>query len=467
MAPLIFPPGFLWGTATSAHQVEGQNTNNQWWDWEQQQGRIWNGDKSDDACGWWRDVEGDLDRAAALGQNTHRMSIEWSRIEPSEERFDDAAIERYRAILQAMRKRGIAPMITLHHFTNPRWLEAQGGWLNPRTIKRFARFAAYAVQALGDLCQRWCTINEPLIFAGMSYGARRWPPGQAHLLNARKVVAHMLRGHAAAAAAIHRLGAGHEVGIVHNFHLFDPATPAPQDLAAAALYDYLNNQVILHALRTGRIPPPFGNELREVPHLRESSDFFGLNYYSRSRIAFLSRTPNWIFGHMFTPKDVEQSDFGSEDKTYGEVYPHGIYRALRRVHRRLGRPIYITETGLPDHDDDQRPRYLLSHLAETHHAIQDGVDVRGIYVWSLLDNFEWAEGWGLRFGLYAFDQRTGARRLRPSGALYGIIARANAIPTHAIDLTPQIDRSKPTDALDTTFEEVRPDKVSLRIDDRG
>src|SRR5262245_37075291 len=360
MAALIFPPGFLWGTATSAHQVEGQNTNNQWWDWEQQ-GRIWNGDKSGDACGWWRDIEGDLDRAAALGQNTHRMSIEWSRIEPSEGQFDDTAIERYRAILQAMRKRGIAPMITLHHFTNPRWLEAQGGWLNVRTIERFARFAAYAVQALGDLCQRWCTINEPLIFAGMSYGARRWPPGQAHLLNARRVVAHMLRGHAAAAAAIHRLGPAHEVGIVHNFHLFDPATAAPQDLAVAALYDYLNNQVILHALRTGRIPPPFGNELREVPHLRESSDFFGLNYYSRSRIAFLSRTPNWIFGHMFTPIDVEQSDFGSEDKTYGEVYPHGIYRALRRIHRRLGRPIYITETGLPDHDDDQRPRYILSH----------------------------------------------------------------------------------------------------------
>jgi len=210
------------------------------------------------------------------------------------------------------------------------------------------------VQALGDLCQRWCTINEPLIFAGMSYGARRWPPGQARLFNARKVVAHMLRAHAAAAAAIHRLGPAHEVGIVHNFHLFDPATPAPQDLALASFYDLLNNQMILHALRTGRLLPPFGNELREVPYLRESSDFFGLNYYTRSRVSFLSRTPRWVFGRAFTPEDVEQSDIGMDEKTYGEVYPHGIYRALRRIHRRLELPIYVTETGLPDDDDDQR-----------------------------------------------------------------------------------------------------------------
>lgn len=428
MAPRSFPHGFLWGTATSAHQVEGQNTNNQWWDWEQQPGRIWNGDASGDACGWWREVEPDLDRAVALGQNAHRMSIEWSRIEPDDGVFDDRAIVRYRAILEAMRRRGLRPMVTLHHFTNPRWLEAQGGWLNPRTITRFARFTDYAVRALGDLCQLWCTINEALIFAGMGYGARRWPPGQANPFNGRRVVANMLRGHAAAAAVIHSLDPAHQVGIVHNFHLFEPATPMPQDLAAAALYDYLNNQVILRALRTGRIPPPFGDALREVPHLRESSDFFGLNYYSRSRVAMVSRTPAWVFGHRFTPADVEQSDIGADDKTYGEVYPHGIYRALRRIHRRLDLPIYITETGLPDHDDDQRPRYILNHLAEVHRAIQHGVDVRGFFVWSLLDNFEWAEGWGLRFGLYSFDERTGERRLRPSGALYGIFARANAIP---------------------------------------
>jgi beta-glucosidase len=177
MAPLRFPDGFLWGTATSAHQVEGQNTNNQWWDWEQQPGRIWRGDRSGDACGWWRDAEGDLDRAAALGQNAHRLSIEWSRVEPREGLFDVNAVERYRALLESLRRRGLKPMVTLHHFTNPRWLEAQGGWLHPATPQRFARFAAHAVMALGDLCELWCTINEPLVYALMSYVLSRWPPG--------------------------------------------------------------------------------------------------------------------------------------------------------------------------------------------------------------------------------------------------------------------------------------------------
>ena len=124
MTPKRFPPGFLWGTATSAHQVEGQNTNNQWWDWEQQPGRIWHGDKSGDACDWWRNAETDFDRMTALGQNAHRLSIEWSRIEPCEGMFDPAALARYRAMLQGLRDRGITPMVTLHHFTNPRWLEA-------------------------------------------------------------------------------------------------------------------------------------------------------------------------------------------------------------------------------------------------------------------------------------------------------------------------------------------------------
>ena len=140
MRPRSFPPGFLWGAATGAHQVEGQNSNNQWWDWEQQPGRIWHGDRSGEACGWWRDPEPDFDRAAALGQNAHRLSIEWSRIEPREGVFDDAALDRYRAMLLSLRRRGITPMITLHHFTNPRWLEAQGGWLHPATPQRFARF---------------------------------------------------------------------------------------------------------------------------------------------------------------------------------------------------------------------------------------------------------------------------------------------------------------------------------------
>jgi beta-glucosidase len=425
MAPRRFPPGFLWGTATAAHQVEGQNDNNQWWDWEQQPGRIWHGDRSGDACGWWHDPTPDLDRAAALGQNAHRLSIEWSRIEPREGVFDGAAIDRYRALLSALRDRGITPMITLHHFTNPRWLEARGGWLHPETPARFARFAARAVAELGDLCRLWCTINEPIVYATFGYLLGQWPPGISDITATFRVAAALLRGHAATARAIRQANPALRVGLVHHIRLFDPATPAPQDVAASAAQDYLFNGAVLRALGTGRLSPPLG--LGGVPGLRDSCDFIGLNYYTRDYVAFDPRLPREMFGRRFTPPGAPRSDVGRDGAPYGEIYPEGLYRALRRV-AWLGLPIYVTETGLPDADDDQRPQFILGHLAAVHRAIAGGADVRGVFLWSLVDNFEWAEGWGLRFGLYALDERTGERRLRPSGALYAAIARANAIP---------------------------------------
>jgi beta-glucosidase len=442
MAPRRFPPGFLWGTASSSHQHEGQNTNNQWWAWEQQPGRIWHGDKSGDACGWWRDIEPDLDRAAALGLNAHRLSIEWSRIEPQDGVFDPHAIARYREMLLSLRRRGLTPMVTLHHFTNPLWIEARGGWLHPATPQRFAEYVAYAVRELGDLCDLWCTINEPTVYVGMSYLDGHWPPGGRSLRLTRRVLVALLRGHAAAAAEVHRAGPHHRVGIVHNFHLMHPGSTRLRDRVVAWLADTVVNEVIIHAVRTGRIARPVGAGVRVVPGLAGSCDFFGLNYYSRSWITLDLFAPGWTFSRAFTPTHVEQSDLNARGVTYGEIYPAGLYQALRRLHR-LRIPIYITETGLPDHDDDQRPRFLLNHLAEVYRALRAGVDVRGVFIWSLLDNFEWSDGWALRFGLYAFDEQTGERRLRPSGALYAAIARANAIPGEPAS-------SEPFDGIATT-----------------
>jgi beta-glucosidase len=427
MKTLSFPDGFLWGTATAAHQVEGQNSNNQWWDWEQQPGRVWRSATSAKACGWWQKIEPDLDRAVALGQNAHRMSIEWSRIEPEDGRFDSAAIARYREMICAMRQRGITPMITLHHFTNPRWIEAMGGWLHPSTPQRFARFTAHAVAALGDLCQLWCTINEPSVYATLSYLAGIFPPGRMRLAEALRVVVNMLLGHAGAAAAIHSINPALQVGLVHQLRIFEPASSSKQDAAVAALYDYLFNGALLGALATGRIGPPFTSGVHALPGLRGSCDFVGLNYYTRERVAFDLRSPGTLFGRLFTPPNVPQSDVGSTGRTFGEIYSEGLYRALRRV-ARLGRPIYITETGLPDDDDDQRPEFILSHMGSVHRALQEGIDVRGVFLWTLVDNFEWAEGWGLRFGLYALNEHTGVRKLRPSGALYALIAQTNALP---------------------------------------
>lgn len=329
-------------------------------------------------------------------------------------------------MLQALRDRGITPMVTLHHFTNPRWLEAQGGWLHPETPARFARFAERAAGALGDLCQLWCTINEPGVYAAFGYMLGTFPPGISDIGKTLRVGAALLRGHAAAAEAIHRVAQALRVGIVHRMQVFDPSTPAPQNMLAALTLDYMFNETVLRALRTGRLPPPLGKG-EVVPGLRGSSDFFGLNYYARERVIFDPRRPGELFTRRFTPPSVPQGDFTHEGKSYGEIYPAGMERALRRAGR-LGLPIYICETGLPDADDDQRPGFLLSYLAAIYRAIAAGVDVRGVFLWTLIDNFEWLDGWGLRFGLYALDERTQLRTLRRSGALYAAIARANAIP---------------------------------------
>jgi beta-glucosidase len=429
--PLTFPDGFLWGSATSSHQVEGGNDNNQWWDWEHQPGRIWNGDRSADACGWWRNAERDLERAAQLGQNAHRLSVEWSRIEPRQGEFDDAAIARYRQILEFMRGKGIKPMVTLHHFTNPRWLEERGGWLWAGTPELFARFSKHVVSRLGDICNLWCTINEPVIYAVMGYLLGLFPPGRTGLPETVRVVAGMLRAHALAASAVRAASANANVGIVHHMRLFTPASQNGLDGLVARTWDYLCNTAFLQALETGILPPPLGWWER-VPGLRGSNDFVGLNYYTREHISFDASAPQMGFGRRFTPDHLEQSDNGRDGHTYGEVYPDGLEVALKRI-ARLNCPIFVTEFGLPDATDDQRPRFLVRHLRVVHRAISRGLDVRGVFHWSLTDNFEWAEGWGLRFGLIALDQLTQERTDRPSAQVYARMARANAIPDDLLE----------------------------------
>ena len=196
--PLHFPVGFRWGTASSSHQTEGYNTNNQWSRFEQQRGAIAQGQRSGIACNWWADAEADFDRIAALGLNTHRLSLEWSRIEPSPGHFDEAALARYREMLTALHQRGIQPWVALHHFTNPLWLEETGGWENPTVIERFAEYGRRVVETLGDLCQHWLTINEPLVYLGQGWLRGTWPPHRPNLLLAMRVYRHLLYAHAAA-----------------------------------------------------------------------------------------------------------------------------------------------------------------------------------------------------------------------------------------------------------------------------
>ncbi len=425
---LHFPAGFLWGTATAAHQVEGYNTNNNWWAWEQTPGHIEDGTTSGRACDWWNRAEEDLDRAAALGQNAHRMSVEWSRIEPRPGEWDETALSRYRQIIGHMRQRGMEPMVTLHHFTNPLWLEERGAWENEETIVLFNRFVGKVVEALGDLVSLWCTINEPNVYAYMGWADGVWPPGKRDIGTAFKVMRHMARAHVAAYRTIHRLQSEAQVGIAHHERPFDALRPGSAlDRLAASLQNRVFNDCVFASMYSGRLSPPLGwGRVPEAGDESEFMDFVGLNYYTHEVVTFDLGRAGELFGRRLVRDGVELNLFGEE------VYPEGIYHCLKKF-ARYHKPIYITENGTSDHGDDRRRRYIIQHLVQVQRALAEGMPVRGYFYWTLVDNFEWAKGWSTPFGLIRLDPVSGERRPRPSAELYAEIARGNALTREMVE----------------------------------
>jgi beta-glucosidase len=424
---LRFPGGFRWGTASSAHQVEGQLTND-WSVWERIPGKIRDGTDSSRSCQWWsgRYAE-DFDLAQSMGQNALRLSVEWSRIEPQEGEWDRAAIARYREMLGALRQRGIEPMVTLFHFTSPLWLSEMGGWENEAAVGLFERFCTKVADGLGDLVDLWCTINEPSVYAIYSYLLGLWPPQKGDILATRRVLRHQLRAHALAYRAIHRLQPNARVGLAQHIRVFDPFRPGfVLDRWAARLQDHMFNGLVLDPPADGVLRFPLGWNA-SMPELADSQDYVGVNYYSRDMAAFDITQPGMLFTRRFP---MPGTDFSMEG--WGEIYPEGLYRVLRRV-QAYGKPVYVTEVGIPDNDDSKRPSFLLTHLAAVHRAWSKGVPVKGFYFWSLVDNFEWAEGFSARFGLIRLDLETGRRVVKRSGQLYGEISRARSISVEMLE----------------------------------
>ncbi|MFI5271525.1 MAG: glycoside hydrolase family 1 protein [Ktedonobacterales bacterium] len=433
---LAFPAGFRWGVATSSHQYEGGNTNNSWYAWERD-GHIKSGDICGLACDWWNAAEADFDLAQQLGLNALRLSLEWSRIEPRPGKWDDAAIARYRAMLLALRARGIEPMVTLHHFTNPLWLEQRGAFLWPRAVAHFERYARFVVERLGDLCDFWCTINEPNVYAIVGYVVGDFPPGRRGAFGASvRVQGNLARAHAAAYHAIHTMQPRARVGWAQNFNSFDPARPrfAP-DRWVATLQDTGFNEFFPRAMRTGRAGFPYRTISGDLSAVRDTCDFIGINVYYRDLVRFDLLNPGELFGRRVAAPDAPRGD-QPVTGSWGEVYPAAIVRVAQRV-APLGKPIYVTENGVSDAADRLRPWQLALAVKSLHDALARGLDIRGYYHWSLIDNFEWAEGWHTRFGLAALDVKTQRRTLRRSGALYGAIAHGNALtPTMLAQYVP-------------------------------
>ena len=424
-----FPRGFLWGTATAAHQVEGNNTNNQWWQWEQD-GHT--DGKSGLACDWWGGRwREDFDRAAEGGQNAHRFSVEWSRIQPTPDTWDEDALEHYRAMLRGLRERGMTPMVTLHHYTDPVWLEEFGSWETEAVVPLFEKYVRKTVEALKEYCTLWCTLNESTGYALNGYVggglSGNFPPGKNNLKLVMPVMANHVRGHVAAYHAIHQIQTEARVGHAMHYrslaphHAWSPIDKLLTKNAFNVVTDGLSMAFSKGVLRTslGTI---------RIPEAKGTQDYLGFNYYTRNRVTFDIRKPGSMFSNAFYAKDADLSD-----KAFLANEPDGMFEGLKWAVRTFPNlPIIVIENGFADAEDRVRPRYIAQHIHQMWRAVNFNWPIKGYFHWTLVDNFEWDHGWTLRFGLWALDESTQKRTKRPSADLYAEICKENGLSSEMV-----------------------------------
>lgn len=416
---LGFPKDFLWGGATSSHQVEGGNTNNDWYEWEL---KGLTKDLSGAAADHYNRYEEDFDLAKSLQHNSYRMSLEWSRIEPRQGEFNEAEVAHYRRYLEAARKRGLKTMVTLHHFTTPIWASRQGGFENPNMPAWFAQYTAFIVPKIGDLVDYWLTVNEPNVTALTGYVVGLTPPGIQDTSKAAVVLAGFLKSHAKAYQIIHTFYPQAQVSFAHHMRVFDPARwwhPGDR-LLAGWVSNYWNNQ-LLESIKRGHIhlSIPFVISYDEPwPELEGTLDYVGINYYTRDMIKLALDKPEKF--ELLVKEGSARNDMD------WEIYPKGLYRSIMTA-ASFGWPVIITENGLADSSDKQRKKFLCDHLQAMHDAIDDGADVRGYIHWALIDNWEWIFGFAPRFGLIEVDYKTQKRTVRPAADLFTEVIKHNSL----------------------------------------
>jgi beta-glucosidase len=399
-SPETFPDGFLFGAAISAHQTEGGNTNSDWWWWEHAESTPCR-EPSGDACDFYHRYREDIAMLAGFGLNSFRFGLEWARIEPAEGEFSAAALDHYRRVLDTCRDHGVAPIVTFHHFTVPRWLLDKGSFAAPEFPALFERYCDRAAAALGGRIAYACTLNEP-----QGLGSSGWllginPPGHTDDRDgAQHAIDNLLEAHRRGAAAI-RARAGVPTGVtlaVPDLQYEDGATPGTSSLE---LESRVNDWFF---------------------ELARKDDFVGVQTYTRFRFGPEgSRSPGADWSDM--TRELVEND-GTTLMGY-ELYPRAIGGAIRRAHRACpGVPILVTENGIATADDRKRVAYIDVALREVLACLDEGIDVRGYLYWSLLDNFEWALGYAPTFGLVAVDRQTFARHPRPSAMYLGAVALA-------------------------------------------
>jgi beta-glucosidase len=422
---LPFPPDFLWGAATAAHQVEGGQDNN-WSEWEplvaeslaaSAEARLservpgWEKIKDDatdpanyisgQAVDHYHRYQEDFDMLAEIGLNSYRFSVEWARIEPRPGKFDDGELGHYKDMVDALRARGIEPIVTLHHFTNPTWLEENGGWHDKNIAEKFGNYSAKVAHALGNKATYYATINEPISYMAQRYLGSElwagWPDSENNLKHTAKYMRNVADAHAAGYLALKDENPEVQIGFVNNYMDVEVGRHDPATIGFKKLMDYVSH----------------GYWLQKT---QDSTDWLGINYYEHGTAkSSLSNPMNWI---------KEGAD-GAEKTDWGKsIYPEGLYNVTQNL-KKYGKAMIITENGIADADDSKRADYIRSHVREMRRSMEDGANIRGYMYWTLMDNFEWADGHAWKFGLASVDPNTLDRQLRPSAHEYSRIIKKN------------------------------------------
>jgi len=438
-----FPRGFLWGAATAAYQIEGSSLADGagpsiWHRFSHTPGRVANNETGDVACDHYRRYKDDVALMRELGLTAYRFSISWSRILPEGTgRVNEKGLDFYRRLTDALVEAGIQPTATLFHWDLPAGLDDRGGWLNRDVANWFAEYAQIVFRALDDRVKMWATLNEPWVVSDGGYLHGLLAPGHRNHFEAPIASHNLLRAHAAALAAYRAVGKN-RIGMVVNLEPKYPASASAEDQTATKRVDAYMNRQYLDPLFFGEYPQEmrdlFGEAWPEFPasdfsQLRQPIDFLGINYYTRGLTQYEASTPIERATRVRNARAIYT-------ETGWEVFPQGLTDILVWVTERYGKlPIYITENGAAFYDppvaqngrvdDPLRVEYLRTHLLAIQSAIEKGADVRGYFVWSLLDNFEWALGYAKRFGIVHVDYETQMRTPKTSARFYSDVIKSN------------------------------------------
>jgi beta-glucosidase len=441
-----FPPGFQFGAATAAYQIEGavdeDGRGPSIWDtFTRVPGAVTHGDTGAIACDHYHRADADLDLLAEIGLTAYRFSIAWPRVVPDGTgSVNQKGLDFYRRLVEGLRARGVTPVATLYHWDLPQPLQDAGGWVSRDTVGYFCDYARVVLDALGDAVPLWGTVNEPFCAAMVGHLEGRQAPGITDLASALAAAHHLLLAHGQAVEIVRQSAPGARVGISHLFSDISPASQSAADLAAARRLDGYENRWFLDPVVLGTYPEDMlGWYERQVPvdFIRDGdlrviaapADFLGVNYYETKTVA---DDPGEPYHRARVMPRTGRLTAGGLD-----VRPAGLGRILRRVSGFTAMPLYVTENGAAFHDyvdpeggvdDLERISYLSDHLAETLRAIAAGVDVRGYFVWSLLDNLEWADGYSRRFGLVFVDFGTQARIPKASARWYQRLIADEELP---------------------------------------